>query len=776
MEKRVLLILLVALTQIPAHTQNRRHTISGFVRDSSSRETLPGAVLKSRSGITVSNAQGFFSLATGHGQDTIKCTHIGYKPAYLAISPSRDTTFDIILLAGEILAESVVSSGYIGRAGHISITADEILSPPSVFSEPDILKTLQMMPGVQGGMEGTAGIMVRGGGPDENLFLLDGVPMYNVSHLLGVFSAFTPEALKKLTLYKGSFPARYGGRVSSIVDIRTNDGDLNDFHGSLGLGLLTGHIHLDGPVVNNKTTASFTARGLNTIVAAPFLIKGGYDYSYYFYDLNGKIVHRFSKDDNIALTFYRCRDDFDHLSDEYLETTEEGRNIARDATNTDWGNTLVSFKWNHVFSPKLFISTSLSGYWYNSNSNMSKYRTSADMTTREGANFHSDIKDAILRAEFDYTLSRTNSLHFGAEGTSHIFAPSTREMNKASAVSASDSDDTIIRHDGFEASLYTEDEMNVNNWLHADFGVRFTFMNTKQKNYSLIEPRISLIADVRDNTSISASYSKMSQYVHLLSSSHVSLPTDIWIPITDRIRPVISDQVSLGVRCNYAEWEAGAEAYYKHSDNILEYKNGVSLVEGTRDWGEKVEMGEAVSKGIEFLLRKNSGRTTGWMSYTLAKSDHRFPDGSINNGEWFPYHYDRRHSFLVNVNHKFSDALDVGVNWTFKSGEKISIPNRMILAIDSATPSWVSPADYFEQKNNYTLPATHHLDVSLNWRRKFKHGRRVWNLSVYNVYNKLNPNMVSVGIRYDENGNEQFMARTLTYLPVLPSMFYTYYF
>jgi len=683
---------------------------------------------------------------------------------------------NILLKAGEILEESVVSSGYIGRAGHISITADEILSPPAVFSEPDVLKTLQMMPGVQGGMEGTAGIMVRGGGPDENLFLLDGVPMYNVSHMLGVFSAFTPEAVKKVTLYKGAFPARYGGRVSSIVDIRTNDGDLNEYHGTLGLGLLTSHIHVEGPVVKNKTTASFTARGLNTIVAAPFLIKGGYNYSYYFYDLNGKIVHRFSEGDNIALTFYKCRDDFDYLSDEYLESTEECRYIAQDATNTEWGNNLVSFKWNHVFSPKLFFSTSLSWYGYKSNSSMGKYRTSANESTRNEVNFRSDIKDVILRTEFDYMLSRTNSLHFGAEGTRHIFAPSTQEMNKVSAVSASVADNTVIRYDGFEASLYAEDEMNISDWLHADFGMRFSWMKTKQKNYTFIEPRISLVADVGNHKSISASYSRMSQYVHLLSSSQVSLPTDIWIPITDRIRPVISDQVSLGVTYSFAEWEVGAEAYYKHSDNILEYKNGVSFTEGTGDWGEKVEMGESVSKGIELLLRKNIGRTTGWMSYTLSKTDRRFPDGSINNGRWFPYHYDRRHCYLFNVSHKFSDALEFGASWTFMSGERITIPDRVILAINNITPSGASPADYFEQKNNVTLPASHHLDVSLNWHRKFKLGRRVWRFSIYNVYNKLNPNMVSVGLFYDEKGNEQFKARTMTYLPILPSMFYTYYF
>lgn len=769
-------LLLICLTQITAYSQNRRHTISGFVRDSESGETLPGAGISFQSGITVSNSHGYFSLSSDSRQDTLRCSFIGYEPVVLTFESRRDTTIDILLFPGETLSEAVISAGHAGRAGQLSITAGEVLSSPVVLSEPDVLKTLQMMPGVQGGMAGSSGILVRGGGPDENLFLLDGVPMYNVSHLLGIFSAFTPEAIKRVTLYKGAFPARYGGRVSSVVDIRTNDGDINSFHGSFSLGLLNSRMHLEGPAIKEKTTFSFTARTMNSIVAAPFLIDNGYNYSYYFYDLNGKIVHRFSAKDNLAFTLYKCRDDFHHLSDEYLEVNSERRFVAQDATNTAWGNTLMSMKWNHVFGPKLFFSTSLSWYGYDSDTSLKKFRTAADGTTLDEVRFRSDIKDLSLRAEFDYMHSKTHTLHLGAEGTRHLFAPSTQAVNRASVVSTSDSDDSAPLYDGLEVSTYLEDEYTAWDWLHADFGARFTIMNTGRKTYPSFEPRLSLIADIWKNTSISASYSRMSQYVHLLSSSQVSLPTDIWIPITDRIKPVFSDQVSLGVTYSDSNWEAGIEGYFKHSDNILEYKNGLSLLEGTGDWGDMVEMGESVSKGIEFLFRKNSGRTTGMLSYTLSKTDRRFADGSINYGEWYPSHYDRRHNILMNVNHKINHSIEFGVNWSFVSGEKITLPDRQIITTSNLTLSGISTSNFFAQKNGVTLPPSHHLDISMNWHRKFKHGRRVWNICIYNVYNAMNPDMVYIGNNQNEGGKDTYTARSLTYLPILPSMSYTYFF
>jgi len=774
--KIILPVLLVLMTQIPAQSQNRRHSISGFVRDSESGETLPGAGITYSSGITISNEHGFFSLPTNKDEETLSCSFIGYRVTDFRIKASRDTTVDILLVPGEVLSEAVVSAGHAGRSGKLELTAGEVLSSPVVLSEPDILKTLQMMPGVQGGLDGTSGIFVRGGGPDENLFLLDGVPMYNVSHMLGIFSAFTPEAVKKITLYKGAFPARYGGRVSSIVDIRMGDGDVNDFHGALSLGLLSSRLHIDGPIIKGKTTVSMTARCLNSIFAAPFLIKNGYNYSYYFYDLNGKIVHRFSANDNLAFTFYNCRDDFRHLSDEYLETKDEGRYIAQDATSTDWGNTLLSLKWNHVFGPKLFFSTSLSWYGYDADTEIKKFKTRASGKTLDEVRFRSDIKDIVLRSEFDYMLSQTHTLHLGAEGTRHQFAPSTEAMNEVSAISVSDAEDSAPVYDGMEASIYLEDEINAWNWLHADLGLRYTFMKTNGRVYPSLEPRVSLIADILKGISISASYSRMSQYVHLLSSSQVSLPSDIWVPITDRIRPVMSDQVSIGFTYDRPSWEAGVEAYYKHSDNILEYKNGVSFLSGTRDWGEMVAMGESRSRGIEFLLRKKSGKTTGMLSYTLSKTERRFPDGSINYGQWYPFSYDRRHNIIMTANRKLGKSWEFGASWTFASGVRITLPDRAILTASSSSLFLAGGGNFYSQKNNTELPPSHHLDLSLNWHRKFRHGRRVWNFSLYNAYNAMNPNIVQVGYFYNEGGEDKFKVQSFTYLPILPSMSYTYYF
>ena len=758
------------LVEWPMLSQTRRSIVSGYVRDADTGGTLPGAGVVGSKGATVTNAYGFFSLPIESPGDSLSFSFVGYGASVHHFPATRDTTVNISLFPGEALQGAVVSAGTRGRAGKISLTPAEILSNPVVFSEPDVLKSLQVLPGVQGGMEGTAGILVRGGGPDENLFLMDGVPVYNVSHLLGIFSAFTPEAVKNVTLYKGAFPARFGGRVSSVVDLRTNDGDLQSWHGTASIGILNSRLHLDGPIVKGKTTVSLTGRGMNTFFLLPFLGKMGSNYSYFFYDANAKIVHRFTERDHLQATFYACRDDFSYLSDPYLsEDQEEGRYLAQDGTDMDWGNMLASLKWNHVFNSKLFASTSFSWYGYDTYTKLRQLRTSLENKLEDRSVFHSDVKDYILNSDLDYMLSPSHTIHAGVSGTWHVFAPSTEAANKVLAISVSEKDAATRVYSGLEASVYAEDEMLIWKILHADIGFRYTLMTSGKKVYHSLEPRVSFLADITGHLGVSASYARMSQYVHLLSMSQVTLPTDMWIPVTDRVRPVISDQVSLGANYSANGWEASLEGYYKHSDGVLEYKNGVSFLSGSKDWGEMVEMGEAVSRGMELLLKKDSGLFRGWLSYTLSWTDRRFRDGSINGGRWYPSQYDRRHVLSLNLSYRFNKAWDISAGWSFASGSKMTLPQRRIL-------TGYGFLQNYDQKNNVTLPPSHHLDLSLNWTRQFKHGRRVWNLSVYNVYNAMNPNMVRVGYWKGKDGTDHFGAKALTYLPILPSMSYTYMF
>ena len=311
--------------------------------------------------------------------------------------------------------------------------------------------------------------------------------------------------------------------------------------------------------------------------------------------------------------------------------------------------------------------------------------------------------------------------------------------------------------------------MRLWHFLHADIGLRYTLMTSGKTVYHSLEPRVSFLADITGNLGVSAAYARKSQYVHLLSMSQLTLPTDMWIPVTDRIRPVISDQVSLGANYSAGGWEASLEGYYKHSDGVLEYRNGVSFLSGSKDWGEMVEMGEAASRGMELMLKKDNGLLRGWLSYTLSRTDRRFRDGSINGGRWYPSQYDRRHVLSLNLSYKFSKSWDISAGWSFASGSKITLPQRTILTGHGFLQSYA-------RKNNVTLPPSHHLDLSLNWNRQFKHGRRVWNLSVYNVYNAMNPNMVRAGYLAKGDGTDSFGVKALTYLPILPSMSYTYMF
>ncbi|MBO4742179.1 MAG: TonB-dependent receptor [Bacteroidales bacterium] len=739
-----------------------------------SGETLPGAVVWSSLGYVAANSHGFYSLPVLPRKDTLTVSYVGYRQERIVVSESVDFRQDIILLPGEELEEAVVSAATYGRAGQHVIPMNDIISAPVVFSEPDVLKALQSLPGVQSGMDGTAGIIVRGGGPDENLFLLDGIPIYNVSHMLGLFSAFSPEAIKKVTLYKGSFPPRFGGRVSSVIDIRTNDGDLQAFHGTISIGLLNSRVHFEGPLVKGKTTASFTARGLNTFFAAPFLEAKETNYRYYFYDLNGKIVHRFSPKDQLVASVYNCRDIFIHKSDEYIVEDPDRRYIAQDGTKMNWGNSLVSLSWNHVAGSKLYMSTSAAWYGYDTYSRFQEWEITTSDNKETFSDFRSDVSDVVIKTDLDYALSPSHSIHGGITGTYHRFIPTLASGVNSSAISVSEETNPEIKYKGWECAAYLEDEMTLFEWLRADAGLRYTLMSTGKTIYPSLQPRISVSADFLKGFTASLSYSRLAQYVHLLSLSQVALPTDMWVPITGSIKPIIADHFCLGVgyRGN-SGWEAGAEAYYKYSQNVLEYKNGVSFVSGSNDWGEMVEMGEAVSRGLELFLKKDAGKMRGSLSYCLSKTDRRFPGGSINNGEWFPYHYDRRHSIMLDLRYQLNKDWDFSAAWSFASGCKITVPTRKLLeSTVHAFAGIYQVIDGYGTKNNYTLPPSHHLDVSANWHRKLRHGRRTLSIGIYNVYNAMNPNMVVVA--YDRSN--KLTAKQYTYLPIIPSFSYTYQF
>ena len=811
--KRMILWAAVLLAAIPAAAQTRgTATISGYITDLTSGETLIGAgVLVEGSGKkvqtgAVTNAYGYYTLTLPKGKTTLQYSYMGYGSVLEEIDLQRDTTLNMALSpSAEIREATVVAQKDAGiqstYLGSIDIPLVHIQRTPVLFGEADVLKAIQLMPGVQGGNEGFTGLYVRGGGPDENLILLDGVPIYNVDHMLGILSVFQTEAVKKVTLYKGSFPARYGGRVSSIVDIRTNDGNMKETHGSFGLGALTDKFHLEGPILKDRLSYSLSARGLHTIFYDPFIRFLGKRVSdrsgeevyanYFFYDLNGKLTWRLTDQDRFYLASYNGRDQMNanFTEDESRYSTREGFN--RTKVGLGWGNNVVSLRWNHVFSNQLFANTTVAynRYRMDMNSGMWSRGSNPDGTTYRydfDINYLSGIRDWSGKVDFDYVPSPRHLVKFGAEYIHHTFLPQTltavtyeEEGDESEQFDQSFGNKTPYR--GHDLSVYVEDDLSLTDHLTLNPGLHMSLFNTDGKSYWSLQPRLSAKFGWGSGWSVKAGYARMAQYVHLLSSAQIALPIDLWVPITKDIKPVTSDQFSTGVYYDGIKgWEFSVEGYYKAMHNILEYKDGTVMIATNTGWETKVEMGNGRAMGLEFFAQKTAGKLTGWVAYTLAKSDRQFPNGTINLGERFPYKYDRRHSFNINLNWQVSPTIDLSATFVFATGGTTTLPVRQT-AVLSTDAHDVWEADYVEHRNNYRLPSSHHLNVGANFHRKKRHGEAIWSLGIYNVYNQMNPNMIFLHYETKRKTPESepvtnLVMEKVTILPIVPSVSYTYQF
>lgn len=807
---------------MPQKSVSRKFTISGYVTDGTSSETLIGANIfeSRRSTGTATNPFGFYTLTLPEGETELSFSYLGYESRHSHFELTKDTLLNIRLNSNNQLAEVVVLSdkreaGIESTAmGAHEIPMAQIKNTPSILGEADLLKTIQLMPGVQAGMEGFAGMYVRGGGPDQNLVLLDGIPVYNADHLLGVFSIFTPEAVKNTTLFKSSFPARYGGRLSSIVDVRTNDGDMHRYHGTLSIGLLTDKLHLEGPIWKGRTSFSLSARAIPTVFFKNLIVDKDEDYAdkynYYFYDINAKVNHKFSDRSRVFLGFYNGKDHyhFDSSDSNTYINSPSNKTAYRDKSNLNWGNTIGYARWNYVFNNRLFSNTTVSYNRYRMSLNQDMedtdiYQDKVYNRYQYFSEFSSGIRDWSLRMDFDYTPMPQHHIKFGAEYIHHTFLPGVSTSKMQDIEQGAIQEDTVYNTSssremrGQEVSLYAEDNFNLNSRLSVNAGVRASLFHTQGKSYFSVQPRLSARYDIGRGFSAKASYTRMAQYVHLLSSTPFSMPTDLWVPITKNIRPMHANQYSLGgYYTGLAGWEFSIEGYYKQMNNILEYQDGVTFFGTSTNWEEKVDMGEGRSMGLELMAQKTLGKTTGWIAYTLSKTDHRFKDGSINQGKWFPYKYDRRHSISLSLNHKFSERIDVGASWIFNTGGCITVPERQTIIIKP--DGSVEETGYISQRNNYRLPVNHRLNLGINFNKKTKHGMRTWNISIYNAYNAMNPNLVYSERKenreyiyndyyegnYQGNGGRPTAAKTtektvikkLTILPCIPSVTYTYRF
>ena len=797
MKKLILLIILLIGCGVVAMAQS--YTIRGTVRSASSGETLISAtvydMLSGKGALT--NAEGRYSLTLPKGKVVLRVSYVGYKTVFDTIDLTENKEVNVKMessteLRTVTIRADRVSSHRSSQLSAIDIPVENIKAVPVLFGETDVLKALQLLPGVQSGTEGMSGIYVRGGGPDQNLFLLDGVPLYNVNHLGGFFSAFNADAIKNVTLYKGSFPARFGGRLSSVLDITSNDGNENKLHGNATVGAIAAKVNLEGPLWKDHTTFNVSFRRTYfDVLAQPAIMSigaledGRLNAGYYFYDLNAKVTHRFSSRSRLIGSWYSGDDKiYARMRYDYAygngETGEERMKLGY-----NWGNLVGSLRWNYELNPKLFmnvtgaytryrndISIGLEEYDYYYN-NTDYYK--AEMYYKSG------IRDITGRVDFDYLPNPDHTVKFGGNVLHHIFQPDvTGNKMEEGDNSGGTVYDTILGESKVHAneiSAYIEDDWSITESLKINGGVNLTGFAVQGKFYPSLQPRLSGRLMISEDLSVKAGYSYMTQYMHQLSNSSISLPTDLWVPVTARIEPMHAHQVAAGVFYNLRGLvDLSMELYYKKMRNMIEYRDGASFFGASSGWEDKVFMGDGWSYGVELLAQRTIGDFTGWVGYTWSKTMRQFdrPGQEINDGEPFPAKYDRRHDISIMLSYKPNKEFDCSAVWVFSSGNTGTLPMQEY--VDPTTGQTVS---YIESRNNFRMPAYHRMDVGVNFHKEKKHGVRTWSISVYNLYNRKNPFMV-----YEKNNLHSVINGThyssslvqLSLFPIIPSVSYSFKF
>lgn len=771
---------LLCLSSSLLSAQNRQ--ISGYVEDAESGERLIGVnvYLPGSSIGAISNRYGYYVLSLPPGDYDLQVSFLGYRTESVRLA-LRDSSLsrDFQLQAVSDSLSEVAVTAKRSRAQEVQMSRTElsegdIRKIPMLLGEVDIIRAIQLLPGVQSGNEGTTGFYVRGGSPDQNLILLDGVPVYNASHLFGFFSVFNADAIQNVSLTTGGFPARFGGRLSSVLEIDLKEGNRKEFHGQGSLGLIASKLTLEGPLFSEKT--SFIISGRRTywdLLARPFLPED-LDFGYYFYDVNAKINHVFSRRDRLFASYYTGQDRFFNRQ-EYSDPFSGSGSDGFDEQNLQWGNHTAALRWNHLFNPRLFSNLTATFSQYAFSVGFESLSRESGIEERAGYEYLSRIRDLGLRYDLEHSLNNHHQLRYGISYTYHHFTPGVAQFRENFSGEQLDSvlelSDPIFAHDFF---AYAEDEWQINQRLKANFGLHYSFYDADGAFYQSLQPRLALRYLYRDNWSFKASYALMNQYVHLLSNAGIGLPTDLWVSTTELVKPQFSQQWALGstYTWNRGTWEVSGEVYYKKMENLIEYEEGASFF-STNDWEDNVETdGYGEAYGLELLLRKNKGRTTGWIGYTLARSQRQFDE--LNRGNWFPFRYDRRHDVSVVLNHGFSDRFDLGFTWVYGSGYTFTAP-----VAETRLP--FNPNTPFFGGNNYTIysdrnalrmPGYHRLDLGLNFHKKTKWGERTWNISFYNAYNRRNPFFLYL----NENFNGETEVRQVSLFPIIPAVAYIFKF
>ena len=770
---RYFFILIIFLSSTTLQAQEK-FTISGHIKDATTGEELIGASIFVKELKTggITNVYGFYSLTLPQNKYSVEYRFIGYETQSIEINLEKSIKKNIELSPSSLTLEEIVVSAETAdenikstEMGIVKLNVKEIKSIPIIFGEQDILKIIQLMPGVSSSGEGNSGFYVRGGGIDQNLILLDEAPVYNAGHLMGFFSVFNSDAIKDVKLYKGNAPAEYGGRLSSVLDLKMNDGNSKRFGVSGGLGLIASRLTIEGPIIKDRS--SFIISGRRTYadlflkLSSDEVLK---DARLYFYDLNMKANYRFGANDRIFISGYFGRDVL------FFGKSE----------GTNWGNSTFTLRWNHIFNNKLFSNTSLIYSNYNYEVKVGEATTVPDISAA--------IQDYNLKQDFQYFLTTNNTLKFGFKINHHTFKPGEVRASETNSMNFKKIEDKYA----LENAVYASHEINISGRLTFIYGLRYSMFfalgpgsiysfdadgeitDTTTytsgeiiKSYGGFEPRFTINYLLNETSSCKFSYSRNRQYIHLLSNSTSGTPIDQWQPSTYIIKPEISDQVALGYFRNFNEnkFETSIEVYYKFLQNQIDYKNGADIL-----MNEKLEsqlvFGEGRAYGIEFFIKKKFGKLTGWIGYTLSKSERKFE--KINNGNVFPARQDRTHDISIVGIYQPTDRWIFSATWVYNTGNAITFPSGKYL-IDGHI------ANYYTERNGYRMPAYHRLDLSVTLlNKKRKKFESSWNISVYNAY--AQKNAYSINFRKNEDNPTETQAVMVYLFTIVPSITYNFKF
>lgn len=748
-------------------TKLQKYTLSGFIRDNETGEALFQANVFDKESFqgSVSNEHGYFSLSLPEGIYTVVFSYIGTTPEEKTIILDRNTSMSIDLKPNMQLDEVVVfgtqKKEIIKRRdplGKINMSNETLEFVPVMMGEPDLMKSVQLIPGVQGGAEGNGAIYVRGGGPLQNLFLIDDVPIYNCFHLLGLFSVFNSDIIGNTQVLKSGFPSEYGGRLSSVVDVTTKDGNFKEFKGKVSLGLISSKLFLEGPIIKDKTSFALSGRlGYYYIYGEllPNEIGSDNDISKYnFNDINAKLTHKLSENHKLQVSFYMGNDTGEDVNQNEIKPNEFTENYSFDkyVDGQNWNNMLGSIGWAGKISDRLFgkVKFALSEYNYKSYvTDSSYYETPTDTSfSFAGAELNNNVNNYFGSASLQYEISPSLNLKTGYKySILNLTSKNIKETNSNENFGNNQyqQTDTVLAQYNYKTSEHSAYiELNISPWNHffINPGVHLSYYQNDTYKKISVQPRITSSWEFTKDVILKAAYSKMGQNIHLLGATRIKQASDLLVAAGENAPPEESDQYSLGLSyLRFKNINIHLDAYYKQLKNQINFSPGESYFSDATSWENKIELGSGKAKGIELLIEKPLGKLSGWIGYTYSQTTRTFDN--LNDGKTYPFIYDHRHYLNIVGKYKFNEKFDLGFNWIYHTGSTATIPGAFYYTYSTniygrMSPEWLGDKAFYNEKNAYRLPSYHRLDLSVNYNRKNRLGKAKWSLSIYNVYNRKN--------------------------------------